>query len=200
MLDLRNVNTKEKEEHLHQVWFDMDMDTLLLYKSPTFYSRARRRPHPYPLFNSYYRVEQTTRARLFLTLSPRASRARRARVGSAQIIEKSVNTHYMSQMNDIVEEFSCSCARVAWRRPCNAPHCGSRSTWVRHALRARLSLDNRSAQGHVINHFTWSVSYVCYPRPSQENLAAVANAASLCFFGFFSRKSSITQKVLVRLI
>ena len=35
---------------------------------------------------------------------------------------------------------------------------------------------------------------------SQENLAAVANAASLCFFGFFSRKSSITQKVLVRLI
>ena len=35
---------------------------------------------------------------------------------------------------------------------------------------------------------------------AQENLAAVANAASLCFFGFFSRKSSITQKVLVRLI
>ena len=34
----------------------------------------------------------------------------------------------------------------------------------------------------------------------QENLAAVADAASLCFFGFFSRKSSITQKVLVRLI
>ena len=33
---------------------------------------------------------------------------------------------------------------------------------------------------------------------AQENLAAVANAASLCFFGFFSRKSSITQKVLVR--
>ena len=35
---------------------------------------------------------------------------------------------------------------------------------------------------------------------TQENLAAVANAASLCFFGFFSRKSSITQKVSVRLI
>ena len=35
---------------------------------------------------------------------------------------------------------------------------------------------------------------------TQENLAAVADAASLCFFGFFSRKSSITQKVLVRLI
>ena len=35
---------------------------------------------------------------------------------------------------------------------------------------------------------------------AQENLAAVANAASMCFFGFFSRKSSIIQKVLVRLI
>ena len=34
----------------------------------------------------------------------------------------------------------------------------------------------------------------------QDNLAAVANAASLCFFGLFSRKSSIIQKVLVRLI
>ena len=35
---------------------------------------------------------------------------------------------------------------------------------------------------------------------TQENLAAVANTASLCVLGFFSRKSSITQKVFFRLI
>ena len=52
----------------------------------------------------------------------------------------------------------------------------------------------------LINYFYTVRPYglnVSNPIGPQENLAAVADAASLCFFGFFSRKSSITHGLML---